>query len=219
MIDPADDIAFTALLVIGSATFAVSGAAAAMRAGMDIVGVLVLAILVAVGGGSMRDLALGDLPMWWIEEPWPLALAIGISLVLVPFRGRFRALPDSWRWVLVADAAGLAAFAVTGASTAISLGFADWVAVLMGVLTGAGGGVLRDVLVNEKPAVLTGQVYASAAFVGAGLFVLLGHWSPLSVLTYWLPVIVALGIRMIAIHREWAFPALDPLGPGADAGR
>lgn len=210
MIDPASDALFTVLLVVGAATFAVSGAAAAIRAGMDIVGVLALAILVAVGGGSMRDIALGDLPMWWIDEPWPLALASVIGLSLIPFRRRFRALPDSWRWVLIADAAGLAAFAVTGSSVALSQGFADWVAILMGVLTAVGGGVIRDILVNEKPAVLSGQVYASAALAGSALFVVLAQWTQLSAMSYWLPVAVVLVIRLVAIQWEWVFPLLDP---------
>lgn len=204
---------FSLLLVVGTIAFGVSGAAAAMRAGMDLVGVLVLALVVAVGGGSIRDAALNDLPMWWIDEPWTMAVSAGVAALLIPFRTRFRGSPDSWRIVLFADAVGLAVFVVTGASVALSLGFDSWVAILMGVVTGVGGGVIRDVLVNEKPAILTGQVYAIAGLAGSALFVALVDLGWNSVFVYWTPVFVALAIRVAAISGKWALPSLTLAEP------
>lgn len=209
-VEPAAAWAFEVLTVAGTAAFAVSGAAAAMRARMDLVGVVVLAMIAAVGGGSLRDVVLGNVPMWWIADWWALLVAVGSALLLVPVRGRLARLgsPDSWRTVLVFDALGLAAFVVTGASVTLRLGFDPWVAVLMGVLTGVGGGVLRDVLSGTTPLLFTGQVYATAALAGALAFVALERAGLLSPVTYWVAVAVVLAIRVAAIRRNWALPAL-----------
>lgn len=205
------DIWFNALSVFGTMAFAASGAVAAMRVGMDLVGVAVLALLTAVGGGSLRDLVIDNLPMWWVASSWAVFLSLACGLVLIPFRRRFSAdrAPDSWRIVTVADALGLGAFCVIGAQVTLAKGFPVWLAVTMGVLTGIGGGVLRDVLANTKPLVLTGQVYASAALVGSTLYVCLVGAGLDGRLAYWLPALVVVGIRLIAIRRRWEFPPLD----------
>jgi uncharacterized membrane protein YeiH len=213
-VEPAASWAFEVLALAGTAAFAVSGAAAAMRARMDLVGVVVLAMTAAVGGGSLRDLALGNLPMWWVADWWALLVAVAAALLLVPMRGRFARYgsPDSWRTVLVADAVGLAAFVVIGASLTLQLGFPGWLAVLMGVLTGVGGGVLRDVLAATPPLLFTGQVYATAALIGAVLFVGLAETGLLSPVTYWSAMFAVLGVRLLAVRRNWALPPLHPTG-------
>jgi len=210
VVNPDLDAVFTMLSVFGTMAFAISGAAAAMRVGLDVVGVTVLAILTAVGGGSLRDVVIGNFPMWWVDDAWAFFLALGMGLALVPLRRRFSAeyAPDSWRAVIVADAFGLAAFCVTGASLTLTLGNPAWLAVVMGVLTGVGGGVLRDVLANTHPLVFTGQVYATAALAGAAGFVALSELGWANRFTYWLPVALVVAIRLIAIKRQWAFPAL-----------
>jgi uncharacterized membrane protein YeiH len=211
VVDPTGDVMFTLLSVFGTMAFAVSGAAAAMRVGMDLVGVAVLALLTAVGGGSLRDVVLGNLPMWWVADSWAVFLALGFGLLLVPFRRRFSAerAPDSWRVVIVADALGLGAFCVIGSAVTLSMGFPVWLAVAMGVLTGVGGGVLRDVLANTKPLVFTGQVYATAALAGSLAFVVLNEVGWGNRLSYWLPALAVVTIRMVAIARRWEFPALE----------
>lgn len=205
------DLIFTLLSVFGTMAFAVSGAAAAMRVGMDLVGVAVLALLTAVGGGSLRDLAIDNLPMWWVADWWAFFLALGCGLALVPFRHRFSAerAPDSWRVVIIADALGLGAFCVIGASVTLSLGYPLWLAVAMGVLTGAGGGVLRDVLANTKPLVFTGQVYASAALAGSAAYVAMIEFGVDGRIAYWLPALLVVAIRLVAIRRRWEFPPLQ----------
>jgi uncharacterized membrane protein YeiH len=208
---PAPSAAFDVLSLLGTIAFAVSGAVAALRAGMDWTGVSVLAILTAVGGGSLRDVALGNLPMWWIADSWAFFVALFVGLALVPLRSRFSIAkaPDSWRIVTIFDALGLGAFTVIGASLSLSLGFAPWVAIAMGVLTGVGGGVLRDVLANTTPLVFTGQVYATASLAGALLFVVLTELDVTKSLIYWAPALLVLTIRLIAIRRKWEFPVLQ----------
>ncbi len=211
VVAPDQDVVFTLLSVFGTMAFAVSGAAAAMRVGLDVVGVTVLAVVTAVGGGSIRDLVIDNLPMWWVADSWAFFLALGCALVMVPLRTRFTSAraPDSWRVVIIADALGLAAFCVIGASLTLSLGYEPWLAVIMGVLTGVGGGVLRDVLANTSPLIFTGQVYASAALAGSVFFVLLTELGWVNRLTYWLPAVLVVVVRLIAIRRRWEFPALQ----------
>ncbi len=211
VVDPSNDVIFNLLSVFGTVAFAISGAVAAMRVGMDVVGVTVLALLTAVGGGSLRDLVIGNLPMWWVDDWWAFFLAAGVGLALVPLRRRFSAVnaPDSWRTVIIADALGLGAFCVIGSSVTLSLGYPAWLAVVMGVLTGVGGGVLRDVLANTQPLVFTGQVYATAALAGSVFFVVLNELSWVNRLTYWMPALAVVAVRMIAIRKRWQFPALQ----------
>jgi uncharacterized membrane protein YeiH len=205
------DAIFDLLSVFGTMAFAVSGAAAAMRVGMDVVGVSVLAVLTAVGGGSLRDLAINNLPMWWIVDAWAVFLSLGFALLLVPLRRRLSEshAPDSWRVVVIADAFGLGAFVVIGASLTLSLGFAPWVAVAMGVVTATGGGVLRDVLANTTPLIFDGgHIYATAALAGSVLFVLLAEAGWSGAWAFLLPAVAVVAVRLLAIRRRWALPAL-----------
>jgi uncharacterized membrane protein YeiH len=205
------DAVFDVLSVFGTMAFAISGAAAAMRVGMDVVGVSVLAVLTAVGGGSLRDLAIDNLPMWWIADSWAVFVSLGCGLLLVPLRHRLSEehAPDSWRVVVVADALGLGAFVVIGASLTLSLGFAPWVAVVMGVVTGTGGGVLRDVLANTAPLIFDGgQIYATAALAGSVLFVVLVEAGVTAAWVFLLPAVAVVAIRILAIRRRWSLPAL-----------
>jgi uncharacterized membrane protein YeiH len=201
---------FNLLSVFGTMAFAVSGAAAAMRVGMDLIGVGVLAVLTAVGGGSLRDLAIDNLPMWWIADSWAVFLSLAFGLLIVPFRRRLSEdhAPDSWRVVVVADALGLGAFVVIGSSLTLALGYEPWVAVAMGVVTGTGGGVLRDILANTTPLLFTGQVYATAALAGSVLYVVLAENGWTSAWAFVLPAVLVVGIRIVAIRRRWEFPAL-----------
>jgi uncharacterized membrane protein YeiH len=148
---------YLGLQLVGTVAFAVSGAAVAIRAGMDWLGVAVLAVVTAVGGGTLRDLLLGRLPVTWVQDPLSVWVALGTAAVLIAEAyWHPRAAPDSLRLVLVADAAGLAVFTVAGTELALLLGAAAPVAVLLGVITGVGGGVARDVLARQRPLVLTG---------------------------------------------------------------
>jgi uncharacterized membrane protein YeiH len=153
---------------VGTVAFAVSGGAVAVRAGMDWLGVAVLAVVTAVGGGTLRDLLLGRLPVSWIADPWPVWVALATAAVMIAEAyWHPRKAPDTGRIVLGADAAGLAGFTVAGTQLALAAGTGGPVAVLPGVVTGTGGGVFRDVLARQRPLVLIGQIYALTAAAGA----------------------------------------------------
>jgi uncharacterized membrane protein YeiH len=159
------------LELLGVAVFAVSGALAAGRKSLDWLGVAVIAVVTALGGGTVRDLLLDRHPVFWIARPEFLLVclaATGFTLLYVHLR-----IPG-FRALFVADALGLAFFTVGGVQVAEQTGLSGLLALLMGVITGVVGGVLRDVLLAEIPLILRrGQLYASAAILGAALYLLL----------------------------------------------
>ncbi len=174
---------------------------------MDWLGAIVLASVVAIGGGTIRDLLIGHLPVSWVEDAWPVQVAIGTAIVVILIL-RIRPNIDLAAWTpnLVADAAGLSAFVILGTDIALDAGLTDFLAILLGTITGVGGGVLRDVLTGNKPMVLVGQVYALAGIAGATLFVVLIALGVNPDLSVWLPMATIFGIRMLSIRRDWHLP-------------
>jgi uncharacterized membrane protein YeiH len=205
---------YLVLEYVGTVAFAVSGGAVAVRAGMDWLGVAVLAVVAAVGGGTVRDLLLGRLPVGWIQDPWPVWVALGTAaLVIAEAYWHPRKPPDSRRVILFADAAGLAVFTVTGTLLAIAAGATGPVAVLLGVVTGTGGGVARDVLARQRPLILVGQFYALTAAAGAAVLVVLTHAHAPAQAARWTAIAVTLVLRLLAIRYSWSLPRFSPKPP------
>lgn len=204
------DLLTNTIVVLGTVAWAVSGAMAAGRHRLDWFGVVVLGVIVAVGGGTVRDLLL-DRPISWIEQPWPVFVAAGVALLTIPPARRWTTAIDRWHIVLAADALGLGLFTVLGCDTALNAGTSEVVAVLLGVLGGISGGVIRDLLLNRTPVVLTGEIYALAALAGGVAYVLLLHTAISPIAALWIPVLLTFGLRAIALRRSWAIPvaALD----------
>lgn len=193
--------------------FAISGVMAAARAGMDWLGAVVLAIAVAIGGGTLRDVLLGRLPVAWLETVWPVLLAIGTAAVmLVVLRIWPRAHLEAARPILVADAAGLSAFVIVGTQIGLAATLTPVLAVMLGVLTGVGGGVIRDLLTATKPAVLVGQIYAVAGLMGGAWFVLLEGLGVDTQVSVWTSVALILAMRLAAIRYGWHLPKALPVG-------
>lgn len=153
--------------LIGVAVFAVSGALAAGRKALDLFGVLVIASLTAVGGGTVRDLLLNRHPIFWIAEPSYLVVIAAAALLTLIYV-QLRAPPGNA--LSIADALGLALFSLSGAQIAEAAGVSPIIAVLMGTITGVAGGVLRDVLCAEIPLILRRDIYATAAIAGISVY-------------------------------------------------
>ncbi len=188
--------------VLGTAAFAVSGALAASRKNMDIFGFCVLALIPAVGGGTLRDLVL-DRPVFWIESPWYVAVAIAASLAV--FFRTFR--PGGRMRLLVwADALGLALFSVIGTEISLAAGTGPLIAIMLGVMTGVAGGMVRDVICNEIPLVLTGEIYATAAFAAGSVFAIGSAAGLDRDASLVIAVIAGFAIRAAGIHYHWSLP-------------
>lgn len=157
--------------LLGAAVFATSGALAASRKRMDVLGVVVIAIVTAIGGGTMRDLLLDRHPVFWIEDPTHLVVSV-LAAALTLAYARFRRPPNNS--LAIADALGLALFTITGTQIAGREAIHPIVIVVMGTMTGVAGGVIRDVLSAEVPFIFRkGELYATAAIAGATLYLLL----------------------------------------------
>jgi uncharacterized membrane protein YeiH len=157
--------------LIGVAVFAVSGALAAGRKRLDLLGVVVISTVTAIGGGTTRDILLDRHPIFWVADPSYLAVITGASLLTVAYV-RWR--PPPKKSLAVADAFGLAFFVISGARIAQQLDLPAISVVVMGVLTGVVGGVIRDVLTAEIPLILhRGELYATAAIAGSAVFLAL----------------------------------------------
>lgn len=196
----------------GVAVFAASGALAASRKQMDVVGFVLIAAVTGIGGGTIRDLLLGIAPVFWIVDPIYLLLCAAVAVLLffaAPFlESRFRAL-------LWADAAGLAVFCVIGAERALAADAPMIVAVLMGMITATFGGLVRDVLCAEEPLILRREIYATAAAAGAAAYVglhLIGISRPLTVLAAFA---VAFAIRAVGVAFGLHLPSYRSR-PGRD---
>ncbi|WP_432735397.1 trimeric intracellular cation channel family protein [Maridesulfovibrio sp. FT414] len=155
--------AINGFMYFGDIVFAVSGALAAGRRRMDIVGYVLVGTITGLGGGSLRDVLL-DRPVWWTREP--LELYLCIAATLLTYFWRFN-VTDRYRASVWFDALGLSAFAVTGSTVALQMQVPWTIAVFMGMMTATGGGVIRDLLIGARPMILCGEIYAVAALVGA----------------------------------------------------
>jgi len=194
----------------GTFVFGLSGGIAGVRHRLDVFGVLVLTFVAGNVGGITRDLLIGAVPPAAVSDPRYLAVSIAAGLVAFWRPATIMRMRDA---LLVFDAAGLALFAVSGTLKALAFDVAPIPAILLGMLTGIGGGMLRDVLVAEVPTVLRAELYAVAALAGATVVVagqLLGLPST--------PVVIAgaalcFGLRLIALRRGWALPVAEPGEP------
>ena len=182
--------------LFGVAVFAVSGALTAGRAGLDLLGVLVIASFTAIGGGTVRDLLLNRHPIFWIRDPTYLGV-IGMTAFLTVVYVRF--FPPPGDALLIADALGLAVFAMSGAQIAESERLSPIIVVLMGTMTGAAGGVLRDVLSDRVPLLLQRDIYATAAIVGITLYLVLQALGTPRRAAFWVGLVAIAALRLVSI--------------------
>lgn len=198
---------FLVVAVIGTVAFALSGVLAAAEAGLDWLGAAVLAVVVSIGGGTLRDILIGNLPVTWVRDEWPIIVALvtvvaGLGVLRLPFHVD----PRNQLWYLACDAVGLGAFVVLGATIALDRGTSSFIAVFMGVVTGVGGGILRDVLAGKTPIVFVGQVYAIAGLVGAIVHVALWDSRQAESVRVWIPVAIVVVLRALAIRFDLHLP-------------
>lgn len=185
---------------------AVSGVLAASDKQLDLFGALMLALATALGGGTFRDICLGAYPIFWIQAPSFLTVSAATALAAFFL---VRHLRLSERHLNLADAFGLALFGIIGTEKSLAHGAAPPVAVLLGILTGVAGGIVRDVLRDEIPSVFRRDIdlYATAVFGGATVFVLLRHGLPAAPWHRYTGMAVILALRLAALRWRLRLPA------------
>ena len=193
------------LEMLGTAAFAVSGAMAASRKRMDIFGFCVLALMPAVGGGTIRDIIIDRVPVFWVSDNRYVLVAIIAALVVffAPYRG-----PGSRQKVLIwADALGLALFAALGTEICLQHDTGPLVAIMLGVTTAVTGGMIRDVICNEIPLILSREIYATAAFVASLSYVIADRMALGDNASLTIGVVTGLAVRGLAIVYNWSLPS------------
>lgn len=193
----------------GISVAAITGVLAARGKQVDLFGVLVLALVTALGGGTIRDVLLGSLPVFWTVDQ-SYILNATVTAVITFYLVRFHELPATV--LMVADAFVLALFTMAGTRKGLAFNVAPSIAVLMGVTTGVAGGILRDLLIGEIPLVFRREIYlyATAAFGGASAFVLLNRYSASPNLNAVAGTLVTLLLRLAGIRWRIALPMFRP---------
>lgn len=201
----------------GTFVFAISGATAARRRNLDLFGICAIAFVVACGGGIVRDLCIGAIPPAGLTNWRYLVAAITAAGLTI---GLFSVVQRLKHPVLLFDAIGLSMFAVTGAQKALAYGYNGQMALLLGITTAVGGGVIRDIMLNRVPVILEKEIYASAALLGAGIVVLGDHlnWGSGG----WVAIIallVCFTLRMLALRFHWNLPSPENKKDGTEEER
>ena len=195
----------TVIEVLGTIAFAISGIRLAAAKSFDWFGAYVVGFATAIGGGTLRDLLIGQ-PVFWMVS-WLYVAVTGLSLLaVIIFR---QVLIKGFRTLFIFDAIGLALFVVIGIQKTLAVGYPMWVAITMGMITGAFGGVLRDILINEEPLFFRKDIYATACIAGGIVYWLMGilgcepEWCQIGC------AITVIALRMCAIKWNWHLPVLS----------
>jgi uncharacterized membrane protein YeiH len=190
--------------ILGTAAFAVSGASHAMQKKLDIFGVLVLGFVTAIGGGTLRDMMIGNTPVDWLKNEMTIAVIIGSTLITFffePFITKFS------KTLFLFDSLGLALFTVVGIEKGLGVGLLPGVCIALGTITACFGGVIRDVLLNNVPVIFKKEIYASACIAGGIGYFVLHHVGVPTKLTQLSCFVIIVLIRVVAVRYQLSLPA------------
>ncbi len=186
---------------------AISGALMGIRKDMDIFGICLIGTVAALGGGTVRDILIGHYPLGWVAHPEYLAFTICAAIVAAVAA---RALHHFKSAFLVVDALGLVAFTIIGCDIARSFdNFHPAIVVMLGMVTGVFGGLLRDMLCNEIPLVLRREIYASVSLLTGTMYVLILHWQIDGRIATLASLLLGFAVRLLAIRFHWELPRMD----------
>ncbi len=197
---------YTFLDLVGTFVFALSGAVAARQKGLDIFGIFSVAFTVACGGGIIRDWCIGAVPPAGLSNWLYLVMVVMATIITIGFYRLVKVLNQP---VMLFDALGLSAFAVSGARKVLAFGHNYELAILLGTVTAVGGGVIRDVLLGRVPVILRKEIYASAAMVGAILVVAGDYFQYSSEAVSIVAMIVCFGLRFLGLHFHLNLPSFQ----------
>ncbi len=190
--------------VIGTVACAISGIRLAAVKQFDWFGAYMVGLVTAIGGGTVRDVLL-DEPVFWMQTSWYLAVT-GMSLaVVIVFK---KLLVSHNRMLFVFDTIGLALFVVIGMQKSLAVGYPMWVAITMGIITGALGGVVRDILLNEEPLLFREDVYATACLAGGAMYWIIYEYGGSEIMQQLACATTVIVMRILAIRYSWSLPTL-----------
>ncbi len=189
--------------ILGTLAFAIAGALSAMQKRLDPFGVLVLAFVTAVGGGTLRDIMIGNLPVVWLRNGTAAIVIFASALATMLFSHYLRHFN---KLLFVFDALGLGLFTITGLEIAVEQDFSMGICIAIGTITACFGGVTRDVLLNNVPLLFRKEIYALACILGGLLYFLLKHYQVNAELSKIICIIAIFSIRVLAFRLNWSLP-------------
>lgn len=199
----------SAFMIIGVIAASINGSLRAIRAKMDMTGAILLSFFAANGGGTVRDLLLGT-TVFWINDQFYIWLTLSIGVISFLFLSYKRSVLSSrllYRFLLVTDAMGLAAFSLAGVEKAISLSQNATIAIMMGIWTAVGGGILADIVSNEIPVVLSKEIYITIAFIGSIFYLILCHITN-GILAGMISATFMILFRLYSVKFNLSFPSI-----------
>ena len=194
-----------AIDLLGTGVFAISGAMAGHRKGIDIFGATFMAFVTAIGGGSLRDVFLNIRPLWVEDGNYLIAIFVGVLISIVANKQLYTLA----KTLTLFDAIGIGFFTVVGTLKSLDYGSSDIAAIMLGMFSAAMGGVIRDVLVNETPLILRKEIYASACLAGALLFVILNYFEVDTGWNAFISASLVFIIRIISVRFNLSLPSVE----------
>ncbi|MCA5005332.1 trimeric intracellular cation channel family protein [Sphingobacterium bovistauri] len=194
-----------AIDLLGTMVFAISGAMAGHRKGIDIFGATFMAFVTAIGGGSLRDVFLNIRPVWVEDGNYMLAIFLGVFISVIANKQLY----SLAKTLTLFDAIGIGFFTVVGTEKSLDFGSSEMAAIMLGMFSASMGGVIRDVLINETPLILRKEIYASACLSGALLFVLLHYWGVDNGWNAFLSATLVFLIRIVSVRFNLSLPVVE----------
>lgn len=191
--------------VMGLVAFSISGVFAAMEKRLDTFGVFIMAFVTAIGGGTIRDLLLGDTPVTWMKDLDLIFIIFVSACVAVIFRNLLK---NFRKTLLLFDSLGLGFFTIVGIQKGLTFDLHPLICLGLGTITGCFGGVLRDISLNNIPLIFHKEIYASASLLGGGLYLLLQQTNIYNEVSDILCISIICVIRLLAVRYDWRLPGL-----------
>ncbi len=192
--------------LLGTAAFAISGARQAIVRKLDVFGVLIISFVTAVGGGTLRDVLIGNTPVAWMRNEQTIAIILAGATVTMLVNGLYRKLRNT---LFLFDSLGLGLFTLAGVDVALQAGFSPGMAIALGTISACFGGVIRDVLLNQVPLIFHKEIYASACIAGGVLFFGLRYLGIDNTVNQVLCICSIVLIRMVAVRYQLSLPPIQ----------
>ena len=198
---------FNVLDLLGTIAFAISGALAAMDRRLDLFGIFIIAFVTAIGGGTVRDILIGNTPVTWMENIIYIYLIGVVVFFAIIFRNKLNYLKKS---LFLFDTIGLGIFTITGVEIGVKSGLDPIISITLGAMTGTFGGVIRDILCNEIPVIFRKEIYATACLIGGLAFVILYETGVEKDIIYLVTSLTVISIRLLVVKYKISLPSFYP---------
>lgn len=195
---------FNILEILGTAAFAISGALSAMNRKLDVFGIFIIAFVTGIGGGTVRDILIGNTPVTWMDNIIYIYLIGMVTILSIIFRTKINYLKTS---LFLFDTIGLGIFTIIGVETGIQNNLDPIISIALGVMTGTFGGVIRDILCNEIPVIFRKEIYATACLIGGLVFIVLLKLGVEREIIYIVTSLIVISIRLVVVKFKISLPS------------